>query len=743
MDHSSFSQTPSRNLPARSPGNQTLCSPASRGRQRVPPNRTFANQRVSDGRRTLAEQDYTLPTPPELSQLPQTIQQRSYLPVGVGTKADLSNEGIRADLNSVRYELSTLQEERELEKIRHEKEIRELQLKLEEQSKKSDASEADKRYLFEKQKDLSENLQKVKDQAASHKQDLERQIRMLKAENILLKETICEKDENTQSQDRKYRQQVADLKSRNEALVKMNKEMGEELEAKGLGLQQTQTTLSTKEAELGNLETELLKARAQTGDLDTLKILKKDLSEQVAHIKTLEATSRKQTQELKQLRDHNKSIEILEEEKQALESKVRMMDTLRHEISEAQLRVSILQDERNSWSSYFESEGLEFDSPEALARALVHERVEKAALIERAGRTNPEITEKEEAIQRLELELSTIRREFEKTKEDLGKDSRARQRLERQRALAMKEAQFLRDQLKSFSTEEKMYMEGNFDEQKTKRIEELEVLLETYKKENESLLVDVVKREGVAENEFNPRKRSREDDVDESKRIGELMRKNRQLQDDIAQLQQSLEMSKKEIESLNIRLASASSTSTRILQLKDNPTSREEAIKTETLVALREENAALLAQLEDRLETLPSNNNKVVPLRTLENARKEIQMMEKTVADKEKRMLRLKEIWAAKSMEFREAVFSLLGWKLDFLPNGRVKVTHMFAGNSDEQSIEFDGEKGTMKVSGGPNSMFRREIKNQCTFWMARNSIPCLLSSILIEQYEKTTRAQM
>lgn len=48
-----------------------------------------------------------------------------------------------------------------------------------------------------------------------------------------------------------------------------------------------------------------------------------------------------------------------------------------------------------------------------------------------------------------------------------------------------------------------------------------------------------------------------------------------------------------------------------------------------------------------------------------------------------------------------------------------------------------------MKVSGGPDSMFHREIKNQCSFWTARQSIPCLLSSILIEQYEKTTRAQM
>lgn len=39
--------------------------------------------------------------------------------------------------------------------------------------------------------------------------------------------------------------------------------------------------------------------------------------------------------------------------------------------------------------------------------------------------------------------------------------------------------------------------------------------------------------------------------------------------------------------------------------------------------------------------------------------------------------------------------------------------------------------------------MFHKEIRNQCSFWMARQSIPCLLASILIEQYEKTTRAQL
>lgn len=113
------------------------------------------------------------------------------------------------------------------------------------------------------------------------KQDLERQIRQLRAENTTLKEVVCEKEDDIQGQDRQYRQQLADLKTRNQALTKMNEEMSEGLEAKSLGLHETQTKLSTKEAELGNLETELLKARAQTGDLDTLRILKKEVSGEI------------------------------------------------------------------------------------------------------------------------------------------------------------------------------------------------------------------------------------------------------------------------------------------------------------------------------------------------------------------------------------------------------------------------------------------------------------------------------
>jgi len=156
---------------------------------------------------------------------------------------------------------------------------------------------------------------------------------------------------------------------------------------------------------------------------------------------------------------------------------------------------------------------------------------------------------------------------------------------------------------------------------------------------------------------------------------------------------------------------------------------------------------------------------KVVPVSTLESIKLELRQMESTVAEKEKRMRRLKEIWTAKSSEFREAVASILGYKMDFLPNGRVRVTSMFhlspayrhgdrnadaesrrgpgsMGNGEENSIIFDGENGTMKISGGPNSLFALETKHLIKFWVEeRKDIPCFLAAMTLEFYDKTTRA--
>lgn len=109
-------------------------------------------------------------------------------------------------------------------------------------------------------------------------QDLEQQLRRLKSENAELKEHVRDKEDDIQAQDRQYRRQLEELKTRNESLDKINVEFRGELEAKEQSLQTTQSKVASYEAKVSNLETKLLRVKAQTGDLETLGILKKELS---------------------------------------------------------------------------------------------------------------------------------------------------------------------------------------------------------------------------------------------------------------------------------------------------------------------------------------------------------------------------------------------------------------------------------------------------------------------------------
>jgi hypothetical protein len=63
-------------------------------------------------------------------------------------------------------------------------------------------------------------------------------------------------------------------------------------------------------------------------------------------------------------------------------------------------------------------------------------------------------------------------------------------------------------------------------------------------------------------------------------------------------------------------------------------------------------------------------------------------------------------------------------------------------GDIDEEEgssfILFDGEQGTMKVSGGPQSQFAKEIRGLIEFWVdGRGQVPCLLAAMTLEFYER------
>ena len=549
------------------------------------------------------------------------------------------------------------------------------------------------------------------------------------------------------SQSRQHVHELREAESKRATLESALSNLHAEIENHVTVSRTTNDKLARSETQIGDLESEVYRLKSRQDDTEAVDLVKRELTEQVAHIRQLEKNNRALTGELRRLREERKAVGIVEEEKRALEIKVRSIDDLQRELGEAKLRCQLLDNERSSWASYLEGQ-IEHCSPEEIVRALTRERMEKASLTERLGGIQPGLTEKDAMITHLEAQLKKSRDEVGKLQSSgAGRDDRAKSRLERQKALAVKEVDYLREQLRIFENEEASVTKEDGES----KLQEFGALTQQYRTELDALHNELSRYEtNVVPTDSTTLKRPREEEPDE--RVGELSRKNRKLQDDLAQLQQSTAILKTDLEATQAQLSLLQASSRhRILELRSNPTNDAETLKMTTVKTLRSENKSLLAQLEGN-----PLNTKTVPFTTLEATRLEIQELEKVVAEKEKRMLRLKQIWSLKSLEFREAVASLLGWQMDFMPNGRFRMTSIF--NSDgpqdqsddngsdsgskEHSLVFDGETGTMKISGGPRSQFATELKPLIRFWVEeRQEIPAFLAATQLELYEKSTKA--
>jgi len=640
-------------------------------------------------------------------------------------------------------------------------------------------AESAKHALTNKSDTLTREIQSLQEAYAKEKRELERKVRSAQDEAGTLREEAEDAKNELSDQERRVKHDLTELQNQERTLKQNVEELRVDRDEKTDALQKAQQRLAQQETDIGDLENEVMRLKTQTRDVDTLAVIKRELNDQVTHIQKLEITLRDQHAELKQFRKQAKAIEVVEEEKRVLETKVRMMNDLRKELSEAQLQRQILEDERRSWTAYLENvestdEKLNFDTPEDLAKAYIEERLERLSLVDQLGQVRPELSAKDSTISLLEEQKVALQEEVEKVKTTSKPvvDTKAQARLERQRTLAVKEVEYLRAQLKMFDAEEGEFEPEKHDQGRIKRVQELEDLVDQYRKEIQTLHTSLNEAEKtptdptrtplapLGSKRPHPSSPISTSSPANDERIGTLTRKNRTLQDSLTQLTTSKELLAKELAASKSQLKSLKSTSRiRVLELRDNPTNTAAAIKQSTLVALKAENEALLSRLSqasissttnaaEAEDDQASSTKQLVPAATVTRLRRDLADKDTAAAAQAKHLLRLKQIFTAKSLEFREAVASILGWKMDFLPNGRVRVTSMFnAGDAtaepDANSIIFDGEAGTMKVSGGPRSAFASEIGGLIEFWVeGRKEIPCFLAACTLEFWEKGQSAR-
>ncbi|KAJ4289470.1 coiled-coil domain-containing protein mad1 [Collariella sp. IMI 366227] len=633
-------------------------------------------------------------------------------------------EELKAEVGTLQYQISSFEQEKELARLQTENEMRDVKRRAEDDFKAKQAAETDKARAQRQVEALQNELEELRAEKEAQKRELENKARDAAEEARLLQEQVeelgMEKDEAARMAER----EAIDLRAKLASSQRTVQELEEESRSREEMVERVQAELAERDERIGNLEADVLRLKAHTGDAETIAVIRRELTDQVTHIRTLEARNREQSQELKHLRQVHKAVEVVEEEKRSLQRRLDTAETLQNELDEERRQRQRLEDERHAWTAYLQSEGGadEFDSPEALARALVSERLHSASLVEKLGELQPEIADRDNIIKSLEDEKGMLLDQIEKLRasgsSSAGND-KARARLDRQRALAVKEVEYLRAQLKTFDMEDMTLQPDSVDQQKLKRIQELEDLVDKYKAEVSTLHSDITSLESASTSPAQPvvgSKRPRSDDDPEHEQLGQLARKNRKLQSELSDLQTAHRLLQKEHSVTTSQLtASKSQLQTRILSLRANPTSSHEAIKNSTLAALKLENAELRAHIS-RQPTLFAT----VPATQLAALQRDIADARAETASAHKSARRLKEVWASKSAEFKEAVFSTLGWTVTFIPGGKMRVEsvyHPSVTDEHENSIVFDGEKGTMKVGGGPRSAFAQRIGDNIKFW--------------------------
>ena len=662
-----------------------------------------------------------------------------------------ADENLRAKVNSLDYELQNLQQERNMLALQHDKEMRDLQAKADADFKKYQTAESAAQKATQRYENLQKEMRDQQDQNINEKGALERRLRDVQDQNASLKDDAEDAQAKLSDSERHYKFQLNDVEAKRVAMQEIVDQLRKDLEQLSQNFDNAQTRLAQRDADVESLETQILELKTHAGDSDALGVVQNQLSEQVTHIRNLETANREQGAELRKLRDTHRSVQVVEEQKRGLETELQVLKDVERQLGEAQIQKEILQDEKRQWTSLLEQNGQEpeFTSPEAVVKALVEARIEVASLSERIGSIEAEATEKDELLRAVDTERNSLKEEVEKAKASPAtasetSDNKAYKRLERQKNLAVKETEYLRAQLSSFDSEETMENPG-FDNQRAGQIKQLDALMDQYKAEIATLHADLSKLEaaGAASEPRGTKRRAESRDPDDSSaQIGPLLRKNKNLQVALQKTAQQSQMLATELQAAKSQLKSLrDSAKTRGLELRENPTANAEAIKMSTLRTLKAENRHLLSQM--RGENL--QGVKVVPVSTLDALKLELQDMEQVVAEKEKRMRRQREIWTDKASEFRDVVASVLGWKITFMPNGKAKVSSMFYGRAggegddeDENHIIFDGENGTMKISGGADGDFAREIKEQVDFWVKeKKEIPGFLAALTIQFHDE------
>ncbi|KAA1476387.1 hypothetical protein DENSPDRAFT_867280 [Dentipellis sp. KUC8613] len=640
-----------------------------------------------------------------------------------------------------------------------------LESKLRERDVTIDRLEGDRRWLAEREKEEKAEKEKERAEREQEKRAYGQEMRALRNSLTALSEKHADLEDAHAELTRSSKRTIDAQRSQIAVLERQLSILEAELsETKNIADERSRTI-----EEIQNQMEDLSEAQAnvsrQSMEEENWSVLREELHRQAHYLRSVEATNAKLTSEVMHLRERQTSVEVLREEKRGLEQKVKGVDELREQVVRLEAEVQAARREREEWASRAIQPSVPSQTPVSVTQSLSELRLIHAQLLEEHGvnlallrRREAELAEANDRNNEAAETIAELQHESKRQKE------KAR-RLEQAVALAEREAGFLKALNASYASEDAANGTANVDQAKEQQIKDLEALLEDYKLTTSALENEV---EALSERPSAPQgpqyhdlkdqlEKEQQAVRDAQKALEESEKASTEQLDRIEELEQELFELKGEVGA-----GRHIPPGVRILSLKDNPAQQWADLRQAVMDRLKGENEALLKRLKEleasgagttsaAASSTPSEE--LVPRVSYESVQKEKADLEEVVKQKEKRLLRLQQVFTAKSAEFRDAIASIMGVKLAFYPNGQVRVTSQYDLNASfvfqparkSKSAALDASAGAGASPGGARMQLvaqgeggPQDLPQLMRNWVEQEQcIPCFLASVTLECYDK------
>ncbi|KAF8836866.1 hypothetical protein BDN67DRAFT_973625 [Paxillus ammoniavirescens] len=583
-----------------------------------------------------------------------------------------------------------------------------LENKLREKEIYIERLERDRRFLADREQAEREEKEKERETSAEDKRKAEADLRELRESLAVLRDDHIGVEEAYTALQRSHARLLASQEAQSSTLTRRNAELEQELA-------EYRTIAEERDATVRVLQQKLDEADAANDSIprkhdedENWGVIRDELHRQASYLRSLEMTNAKLSAELGRYKDKHANLEVLREEKRALERKVSVMEDLREKVVFLEAQVEAARRERQEWANKSNEASTPSKTSLSVIQNLSELRLTHARLLEEHGANVAMLRSREAELARVNESLSEAQTMTNASQAEVQSLKDKVSRREQRAQLAEREVSFLQALVASFTAEEAARETPMSDNSLSQRVHHLEQSLTEYKAANTQLqdALDAM-------------------DSDDATGGTRLTRKELRLE-----MEQHKAVAQEATKALDI--------------VRVTVKAREDKNENEALIRrLRElESSGAVA---DTQAPGASRGEELVPRESWEVLHQEKEELEEVVKQKEKRLLRLQQVFTAKSAEFREAIASILGLKLAFYPNGQVRVTSIYdlSASFVFQPLNKSGTGGDgarmqliAQGEGGP-----QDLPQLMHYWVEEEQcIPGFLASVTLECYDKSKR---